>query len=87
VALALCLAVAIPFAHAAVMGIDYGTDWFKVGLVKPGIPLEIVLNKESQRKTETVVTIRNNVRSFGADAVNSVSRAVVGASCFFLTRP
>jgi hypoxia up-regulated 1 len=56
-----------------VMGIDFGTDWFKVAVVKPGIPLEVVLNKESKRKTETVVTIRNGIRYFGSDAVSLVS--------------
>lgn len=54
------------------MGIDYGTDWYKVALVKPGVPLEIVLNKDSKRKTEAVVTIRDGIRTYGADGLNLV---------------
>lgn len=41
-----------------VMGIDYGTDWLKISVVKNGIPLEVVLNKESKRKTDSVITFR-----------------------------
>jgi hypothetical protein len=59
--------------QAAVMSIDYGTEWFKVGLIKPGIPLDIALNKDSKRKTQAVVSIRGNDRLYGGDAVNLVS--------------
>jgi hypoxia up-regulated 1 len=59
--------------EAAVVAIDYGTDWFKVALVKPGIPLDIVLNRDSKRKTQSALTIRGEERVYGADAVNLVS--------------
>ncbi|CAH1767488.1 482_t:CDS:1, partial [Entrophospora sp. SA101] len=54
----------------AVIGIDYGTDWFKVSLVKPGVPLDIVLNRDSKRKTQSVITIRGEKRLYGTDAAN-----------------
>lgn len=57
---------------AAVMSIDYGTDWFKVALVKPGIPLDIVLNAESKRKTQSAITIRGDDRAFGSEALSLV---------------
>ncbi|KAG2181833.1 hypothetical protein INT44_008649 [Umbelopsis vinacea] len=60
--------------QAAVMSIDYGTEWFKVGLIKPGIPLDIALNKDSKRKTQAVVSIRGNERMYGGDAVNLAGR-------------
>ncbi|TPX35714.1 hypothetical protein SmJEL517_g01888 [Synchytrium microbalum] len=60
--------------NASVVGIDYGLEWFKVSIVKPGVPLEIVLNKESKRKTQSIVTLRNHVRSFSTDAVNAGTR-------------
>jgi hypothetical protein len=63
--------------QAAVMSIDYGTEWFKVGLIKPGIPLDIALNKDSKRKTQAVVSIRGNERAYGGDAVNLVSARVL----------
>ncbi|KAG0365461.1 Hsp70 protein-domain-containing protein [Gamsiella multidivaricata] len=59
---------------AAVISIDYGTDWFKVALVKPGIPLDIVLNAESKRKTQSAITIRGNDRAFGSEALSLATR-------------
>ncbi|ORZ27841.1 Hsp70 protein-domain-containing protein [Lobosporangium transversale] len=56
------------------MSIDYGTDWFKVGLVKPGIPFDIVLNAESKRKTQSAMTIRGNNRAFGSEAISLATR-------------
>jgi len=75
-AAALLLALAcLPRADAAVAAIDLGTEWMKVALVKPGVPMEIVLNRESKRKTATAVSIRKNERFFGDDALNLVRRA------------
>ncbi|KAF9930977.1 hypothetical protein BGZ75_003420 [Mortierella antarctica] len=61
-------------ADAAVIAIDYGTDWFKVALVKPGIPLDIVLNTESKRKTPSAITIRGDERTFGSDSLTLATR-------------
>ncbi|XP_037930648.1 hypoxia up-regulated protein 1 [Teleopsis dalmanni] len=54
---------------AAVMSVDLGTEWMKVGVVSPGVPMEIALNKESKRKTPTILSFRDGVRNFGEDAV------------------
>ncbi|OAJ42124.1 hypothetical protein BDEG_25625 [Batrachochytrium dendrobatidis JEL423] len=54
---------------ATVIGLDYGTDWLKVAMVKPRGILETVLNRESKRKTATVMNIRNGVRTYGSEAV------------------
>ncbi|KAI8339485.1 heat shock protein 70 family [Chlamydoabsidia padenii] len=56
------------------MSIDYGTEWFKVGLIKPGMPLDVALNKDSKRKTQSVVTIRHDERIYGSDAVSLAGR-------------
>ena len=53
--LAICLSVLSLFAStasaaSAVLGIDLGTEYIKAALVKPSIPLEIVLTKDSKRK-------------------------------------
>ncbi|KAG2214044.1 hypothetical protein INT46_004959 [Mucor plumbeus] len=56
------------------MSIDYGTEWFKVGLIKPGMPLDVALNKDSKRKTQSVVTIRHNERIYGGDAISLAGR-------------
>ncbi|VVD04226.1 unnamed protein product [Leptidea sinapis] len=54
---------------AAVISIDFGSEWMKIGIVSPGVPMEVVLNKESKRKTPAVVAFRDDVRTFGEDAV------------------
>ncbi|GJJ71741.1 hypoxia up-regulated 1 [Entomortierella parvispora] len=58
---------------AAVMAIDYGTDWFKVALVKPGF-FDIVLNAESKRKTQSAITIRGDDRAFGSESLSLATR-------------
>lgn len=52
----------------AVMSIDLGSEWMKIAIVSPGVPMEIVLNKESKRKTPAVVAYRDETRTFGEDA-------------------
>merc|ERR1712127_389494 len=49
----------------AVISIDLGSEFMKIGIVKPGMPMEIVLNKESRRKTPLAVSLRGNEREFG----------------------
>ncbi|KAI9098217.1 Hsp70 protein-domain-containing protein [Phlyctochytrium arcticum] len=69
------LAATLPsLANASVIGIDFGTDWTKVSIVKPGIPLDIVLNAESKRKTPAIVLVRDNDRRYGSDAVSLSTR-------------
>lgn len=52
----------------AVMSVDLGSEWMKVGIVSPGVPMEMALNKESKRKTPAVISFRDNIRLFGEDA-------------------
>ena len=69
-------------AASAVLGIDLGTEYIKAVLVKPGVPLDIVLTKDSKRKETAAVAfkgIRTRVntttdenfpeRIYGGDAV------------------
>ncbi|XP_014833463.1 PREDICTED: hypoxia up-regulated protein 1 isoform X4 [Poecilia mexicana] len=53
----------------AVMSVDLGSEWMKMAIVKPGVPMEIVLNSESRRKTPTVVCLKENERLFGDSAL------------------
>lgn len=59
-------------ANLAAMSIDLGSEFMKIGLVKPGVPMEIVLNKESRRKTPNIVAFRNGERFFGDVAAQMV---------------
>ncbi len=67
----LCLC---PFqlASASVLAIDFGTEWTKAALVKQGIPLEIVLTKDTKRKEQSVIGFKGNERLYGQDAANLV---------------
>lgn len=66
-------------AGPAALGVDLGTEYIKASLVKPGIPLEIVLTKDSRRKETTAVAFkpdRNGIqpdafpeRFYGSDAM------------------
>ena len=58
---------------ASVLAIDYGADWIKASLMKPGIPFDVLLNKDSKRKIQSSVAWKNGERLFGSDAFNLVS--------------
>lgn len=45
-------------AASAVLGVDMGTEYIKAALVKPGIPLEIVLTKDSKRKETSAIAFK-----------------------------
>ncbi|KAL2053236.1 hypothetical protein ABVK25_006561 [Lepraria finkii] len=45
-------------AASAVLGIDLGTEYIKAALVKPGIPLDIVLTKDSKRKEIAAIAFK-----------------------------
>jgi len=59
---------------ASVMAIDYGSEWYKVSLITPKIPLELVLNEESQRKTRSIISVIDDVRMFSNDAVSKFTK-------------
>ena len=67
-------------AASAVVGIDLGTEYLKAALVKPGVPLEIVLTKDSRRKEAATIAFKPSKvsgsdvdvlpeRLYGADAL------------------
>ncbi|KAL7941609.1 actin-like ATPase domain-containing protein [Trichoderma barbatum] len=71
-------------AASAVLGVDLGTEYIKAALVKPGIPLEIVLTKDSRRKETSAVAFKPSKgavaegqypeRNYGADAMAIAAR-------------
>ena len=73
-ALLLAAIVCRPVVGNGIIGIDLGTEFMKVALVKPGTPLEIVTNHFSKRKTETAVAFVRGERFFGSDAYGQLSR-------------
>ncbi|TVY46795.1 Hypoxia up-regulated protein [Lachnellula occidentalis] len=70
-------------AASAVLGVDLGTEYIKAALVKPGIPLDIVLTKDSRRKEMSAVAFKpsKNIKSgefpervYGSDAIALAAR-------------
>ncbi|GAM35468.1 hypothetical protein TCE0_017r03826 [Talaromyces pinophilus] len=78
----LCLPAPASAAGSAVLGIDLGTEYLKAALVKPGIPLEIVLTKDSKRKEYAAVAFKPSrdgnaafpERFYGSDALALAAR-------------
>jgi hypoxia up-regulated 1 len=67
----------------AVLGVDFGTEYIKATLVKPGIPLEIVLTKDTRRKETSAVAFKplKNAKAgdfpervYGSDAIALAAR-------------
>ncbi|ETW09024.1 hypothetical protein H310_01493 [Aphanomyces invadans] len=75
-AVSFLMAIAAVFVHMPAVvesnlaGVDFGGEFFKIALVKPGKQFEIVTNVHSKRKTETIVSFNGEERLFGADAMN-----------------
>ncbi|KYR00890.1 heat shock protein 70 family member [Tieghemostelium lacteum] len=65
----LLLIVTVQFINCNVIGIDFGSQTFKIGLIKPGA-FETVLNEQSGRKTVNSVGWYQNERVFTSDAFN-----------------
>ncbi|XP_055338308.1 hypoxia up-regulated protein 1-like [Paramacrobiotus metropolitanus] len=68
----------------ATMSIDLSSEFLKIAIVKPGVPMEIALNSESQRKTPLAVAIRNGERTFGEAALSTCVRSPKNCFVFFL---
>jgi len=72
VALLLCCATAV---HAAVLGIDYGSEYVKVSIVAPGrTPISIVINEISKRKSTAAVAFTGGDRWLAEEAMNYNAR-------------
>ncbi|KAI6013195.1 hypothetical protein PISMIDRAFT_100704 [Pisolithus microcarpus 441] len=73
---ALCVLAVIPVLFetslATVLAIDYGTDWMKASLMKPGVPFDVLLNKDSKRKIQSSVVWKRDDRLFGTNMANLV---------------
>ncbi|KAK8869653.1 hypothetical protein IAR55_000221 [Kwoniella newhampshirensis] len=70
----LLLLLLAPAIQAAVLAIDYGAEFTKLSLVKPGVPFDVVLDKDSKRKIQSVVGWKREDRVFGAEAKMAATR-------------
>jgi hypoxia up-regulated 1 len=72
--IAILFATIFYVSNGAIIGVDLGSKYFKVALVKPGTPFEIVTNVHTKRKTETLVGFDEGERRFGGDAKTLAGR-------------
>lgn len=70
--------------QAAVIGIDLGTEYFKISLIQPGKKLEIVENVQSSRITPTLIAFTEEARLMGAEAQSRASTKPDSLLPFFL---
>ncbi|CAD6193340.1 unnamed protein product [Caenorhabditis auriculariae] len=84
---AVLLGIFVQKTHAALaaMSIDLGSQFIKIGIVKPGVPMDIVLNKESRRKTPNVIAFKGDERFFAEAAAAMASSHPKSAYSFLLS--
>lgn len=69
------LLCAVSSANAAVLGIDYGSEYVKVSIVAPGrTPISIVINEISKRKSTAAVAFTGGDRWLAEEAMNYNAR-------------
>ena len=66
------------------MSVDLGSEWMKVAIVSPGVPMEIVLNTDSGRKTPIAISFRDGERLVGDSAVTVGTRFPEKTFTYFL---
>lgn len=71
--LLLLFALLSPLVQASILAIDYGAEFTKLSLVKPGVPFDVLLDRDAKRKISSVVGWKKNDRVFGAEGKMSVS--------------
>ncbi len=59
--------------EAKILAIDFGTQWTKAALVMAGVPMDIVLTKDTKRKEQSAIGFKDGERIYGVDAYNLVS--------------
>jgi len=67
------LTLNIPQVLATLLAIDYGSEWIKASLMKPGVPFDLLPDKDSKRKIHSSVAWKHDHRLFGSDAYDLVS--------------
>lgn len=69
------LVAAPPLARAAVIGIDFGSRFLKVGIIQPGTGIELVLNEATQRKSSSTAGFNSqDERVYGNEAQNLLGK-------------
>ena len=70
-------------ARSYMIGVDIGSEFFKICLIKPGKPFRIVENTQSKLKTPTSIALKEDEITFGADALNKKAKFPKNIFTFF----
>ncbi|KAF9648140.1 hypothetical protein BDM02DRAFT_3187404 [Thelephora ganbajun] len=62
------LTLDLPQVLASLLAIDYGSEWIKASLIKPGVPFDLLPDKNLKREIRSSVGWKNRDRLFGSDA-------------------
>jgi len=68
------VAILASLAHANMIGFDLGSNYFKITLMSPGKPFQIVENVAGGRKTHNQMTIAPEERLYSTDSFSSMAR-------------
>jgi len=62
-------------AHGAVIGIDFGSRFLKVGIIQPGTGIELVLNEATKRKSSSAAGFtQQEERIYGDESYNMLGK-------------
>ena len=70
-------------ASPYIIGVDIGSEFFKICVIKPGKPFSIVENLQSKLKTPTALSLKDDEITFGADALTKKARFPKNVFTFF----
>lgn len=62
------------YGNAYMIGVDLGSEYFKICLIKPGKPFTIVENLQSKLKTPTAIALKDDEITYDAEALNKKAR-------------
>jgi len=70
-----CFAMLVATTHAAVIGIDFGARFLKIGIIQPGKGIELVLNEATKRKSSAAAGFNNqDERVYGDESFNLIGK-------------
>ena len=69
--------------NSYLIGVDIGSEFFKICLIKPGKPFSIVENLQSKLKTPTAISLKDDEITYGAEAIGKKARFPKNIFTFF----
>ena len=83
--LLLLLVASTSAVSSAVLGVDLGTEYIKATLVKPGVPLDIVLTRDSKRKETAALAFKPLSQKVNTAASTAYPERIYGGDAVALS--